>query len=422
VDKAGAEIAQDGGQELYAERLQRIEDAIALRETDRAPFVYTTNFWAARIAGLTFQQAMYDLDSYTRATRAAVELLQPDAFAVMQFPSGQELEELDYKPMRWPGHGTDPNVTYQYLDQEFMSAAEYDEYLLDPTGFYLGAYLPRVAGAFKMFEKFPPFASNAGSSVIRIATAFADPEVQEGLKRLSEIGAGVLARQRKIGAFVEEMKASGFPIAHGAFAGAPYDMLVDFMRGSKEGVLDMFRRKDKLIEAMAKVRVFIMRDIREAALRAGSRQIYMPLHWGLDAFMSPKQFSTFYWPDLKRIILDLIEMDLVPCVFWEGVCDSRLEIIGDIPPGKAIYKFEATDLFRAKEVLGDVVCLRGNVPASLLTTGTPDDVTDYCRRLILEVGKGGGFILDGAAGIPDETSVENAMAMAKSVRTFSASG
>ena len=52
-----------------------------------------------------------------------------------------------------------------------------------------------------------------------------------------------------------------------------------------------------------------------------------------------------------------------------------------------------SELFKAKEVLGDVVCLQGNVPLSLLVSGTPDDVKDYCKRLIDRVGKGGGFIM-----------------------------
>ncbi|MBT3917288.1 MAG: hypothetical protein HOF23_13005, partial [Rhodospirillaceae bacterium] len=89
------------------------------------------------------------------------------------------------------------------------------------------------------------------------------------------------------------------------------------------------------------------------------------------------------------------------------------ETIADIPAGKAIYKFERTDLFRAKEILGDVVCIQGNVPGSMLNTSTPDEVDDYCRRLIQEVGKGGGFILDGAVGVPDEAKYENVLAMAQ---------
>ena len=136
--------------------------------------------------------------------------------------------------------------------------------------------------------------------------------------------------------------------------------------------------------------------------------------------MSIDQFKTFYWPTLKKLIHDLIDRDLVPSPFWESVCTSRLEIIADVPPRKVIYMFEGTDIFRAKEVLGDVVCIRGNVPAPLLCLGTPDEVKDYCRKLIQKVGKNGGFILDGGVGIPDETKLENARAMAEVVRDFKA--
>jgi uroporphyrinogen-III decarboxylase len=80
--------------------------------------------------------------------------------------------------------------------------------------------------------------------------------------------------------------------------------------------------------------------------------------------------------------------------------------------------FEMTDLVKANDVLGDTVCLLGNVPASLLIGGTPDDVDDFCRNLIQKVGKGGGLILDGAIGIPDEAKTENVIAMAQSVRKY----
>jgi len=97
-------------------------------------------------------------------------------------------------------------------------------------------------------------------------------------------------------------------------------------------------------------------------------------------------------------------------VLWEGDCTSRLEIIGDIPKGKAIYWFERTDIFRAKEVLGDTVCIRGNVPLSTLCTGTPDDVKQYCKKLIDIVGKNGGFIMD-ASTVLDDAKPENVKAM-----------
>lgn len=106
----------------------------------------------------------------------------------------------------------------------------------------------------------------------------------------------------------------------------------------------------------------------------------------------------------------LIKEGLNPYLFWEGDCTSRLEYIKDIPAGKAMYRFEATDMKKAKDVLRDRVCIRGNVPISLLTTGTPDDVRSYCKRLIDYVGKGGGLIIDSSAHLTD-AKLENIRAM-----------
>ena len=69
-------------------------------------------------------------------------------------------------------------------------------------------------------------------------------------------------------------------------------------------------------------------------------------------------------------------------------------------------------------MLGDIVCLRGNVSPSLLNTGTADEVDAYCKDLIEYVGKGGGFMLDGAASITDEAPIENIVAMAESVHKY----
>ena len=75
-----------------------------------------------------------------------------------------------------------------------------------------------------------------------------------------------------------------------------------------------------------------------------------------------------------------------------------------------MYGFEATDIFKAKEVLGNQICIRGNVPLSLLATGTPEDVQLYCKKLIDVVGKDGGYIMDSAAGF-DDARPENVRAM-----------
>jgi uroporphyrinogen-III decarboxylase len=76
-------------------------------------------------------------------------------------------------------------------------------------------------------------------------------------------------------------------------------------------------------------------------------------------------------------------------------------------------------MFKAKEILGDTVCIQGNVPASILVTGNPEDVDTYCKELIEVCGKGGGFILDGATGgVPDDAKFENVKAMFDAARKY----
>jgi uroporphyrinogen-III decarboxylase len=118
------------------------------------------------------------------------------------------------------------------------------------------------------------------------------------------------------------------------------------------------------------------------------------------------------------VIVGLIENGITPLVFWEGNCDSRMEIIADVPRGKCIYWLERSDIFRAKAILGDVVCLRGGIPGATLIGGSPGEVRDLCRKLIEVVGKGGGFMLDVSVGIPAEARTENVYAMYQAGREY----
>ncbi len=77
-----------------------------------------------------------------------------------------------------------------------------------------------------------------------------------------------------------------------------------------------------------------------------------------------------------------------------------------------------TDIFQAKEILRGHMCISGDVPAALLTLGSPDDVAAYCRRLIDEVGDGGGFMLTTGCECPVNVKAENLRAMVDTGRTY----
>ena len=407
-------------QELFDQRKQRVLDTVALKETDRVPYTAFAHFWPARLRGVTYAQAMHDIGLMNDCTTDMIRLLQPDNYLANQVLTGfgSQLKALDYRQLEWPGHGVDDDATFQYVDKEYMTADEYDDYLFDPTGFYLHKFMPRVAGAWEVFNYLPDVAGGYGWKLVHLMASLGSDEAAEGLQNLHLAGKEVAKGVASVVDFWQQMNGEGYPLGAAGRITAPFDMFADYLRGSKGAMLDMFRNKDKLLAAMEKSIPLLMRDVEKGPQAFDCPYVFIPIHWGLDGFMSPDQFNTFYWPQLKDIIHQLVELDLIPFVLWEGDCSSRLEIIGDIPPGKAMYMFEKTDLELAKDVIGDVVCLRGNVPPSILNTGTPDDVDDYCRNLIKKVGKGGGFALDGGIGIPDEAKTENVLAMAQSVHKY----
>ncbi|MBN2402989.1 MAG: hypothetical protein JXN64_11400 [Spirochaetes bacterium] len=408
---------------LYNEREKRVLDVIALKKPDRIPIMVMFSFFPAKYSGMTTEEVMYDPDKLWNAQWKVMTDFEQDMeqnpFA-LRF-TGPLLEALDFKQLKWPGHGVGPNYSYQFVEGEYMAADEYDHYLLDPTDFMIRKYWPRIFGNMKALEKLPPL-HNIITYSMGVPTGFAifaAPDVQQALDTFKKAGekSAQLASYAK--SFSEKTKEAGFPLQTGGFCQAPFDTLGDYFRGMKGLMLDMYRRPDKIVKACEKLFHFMLEMALNAAKNTGNPRIFIPIHKGIDGFMSEEQFKKLFWPTLRDLMIELINNGLTPCPLWEGNCTSRLEIIKDIPAGKAIYSFEATDIFKAKEVLGDTVCIRGNVPASILSTGTPDDVRAYCKKLIDVAGRDGGYIMDASTGL-DDAKVENVKAMFDFTREYGA--
>lgn len=92
-----------------------------------------------------------------------------------------------------------------------------------------------------------------------------------------------------------------------------------------------------------------------------------------------------------------------------------------MPPGKVIFHFAQMDMKRAKEVLGDIACISGNLPSRLMLTGTPEEVKEYRKTLIDTCAPGGGYITDTSAAL-DEARPENITAMFEFTREYGVYG
>ena len=220
-----------------------------------------------------------------------------------------------------------------------------------------------------------------------------------------------------VGKVSKTVLAEGIPPFGGGMAGAPFDNLSDVLRGTKGIVEDMFRRPEKIFEAMERLIPIIVKGAVSGADASLCPVVMMPLHKGEKSFMSPKQFEKFYWPTFKKVLLGMIEEGVVPMPFAEGSYEPRLEYIGDFPKTSIIWYFEVMDMAKAKKMIGDTCTLAGNVPTSILVTGTPEQVTSKCKQLIDDCAAGGGYILGGSASM-NNGPVASLKAMMETAREY----
>ncbi len=404
--------------EAYRERVTRFIKAIKLEEPDRVPVILPAGVSPAYHAGSTLKKVMYDYKELERAWLKFLDDFELDSFANPgMVPSGRALEIIDSKITRWPGHGLADDVrSQQFVEGEYMTADEYAAFIKDPRDFLMRSFLPRAAGAFGGFRKLRPSTLPMTIPLSYVAQ-FGDPDVRASFEALLKAGLEVSKWQKAVGKVREVALKKGLPSFYGAMCGAPFDFIGDSLRGTKGIMTDMYRRPEKLLETMERVTPLLIEDGINGANVSGCPIVFIPLHKGTGGFMSQKQFETFYWPTLKQVMLGLIGEGLVPLAFAEGDYGPRLETISDMPRASVVWHFEAMDMARAKEVVGGNACIMGNVPVSLLCTGSSRQVKEECRRLIEVCAPGGGYILTGAASV-GEASADNLHAMTESVREY----
>ena len=405
----------------YQEREKRVLDAIALKEPDRVPIVPLFAFFNCYYTRISPREAYTVPEKAVEAWRKTIYDFAPDATYSVNFTiysMDDVLSDLDFKAMKWPGHGIPDDQSFQFVEAEYMKEDEYEALFSNAGDFFLRKVLPRLAGNLEGLAKLPPLETAAlGYVWPSVLPALADPDIVKALETLLETSRKQVAWVKTFGAFAQELKDAGFPSIKEQTVLAPYDLVADNLRGTAGAAMDLLLQPENLKRAVNQLAPFMSRIGVNGAKAKGNPRVFIPLHKGTDSFMSLKQFEEFYWPSLQQLILDLVEGGCTPYLLIEGLYNTRLEVIRDVPKGKCIYHFEGTDIIRAKKVLGDTVCLMGNLPNSLLATGTVEQVKDHTKMLIDNCGTDGGYIMSGGALI-DHARPENVDAWVTTTKDY----
>jgi uroporphyrinogen-III decarboxylase len=397
---------------LEKAREQRVMDAIRLKVPDRVPVISPIGYFPAKYTGIDCTAAWYDFNTWLKAYQTTLRDFHPDMIHMQGYTSGKALEILKPRGTRWPGWGCSPNHSHQAIELEIMKANEYDVFLDDPGDYLFRVNLARSCEELAGLENLPKL-QDLGFSMFgapAVAEVLVQPEAARAIKALQKAGREFVKSQAQIAKFNRMIESFGIPSYYQGSALTPFDAVSHSMRGMRGTIMDMYRQPDKLLEACDKLLDMTLKKPIPAPNKYGNTRIFMPLTRGSDDFMSLKHFEKFYWPTLKKLVLKLIERGMTPVIFFEGNFVTRLEYLLDFPKGRVLAHLDTTDIFKAKEILKDHMCIKGNIPASILQVGSVQDVEAYCKKLIDVVGKGGGFILS-PRGSTDEVKTENLKAM-----------
>ena len=325
----GRKFNSPAAEQSYKDKVTRYCDAARMKIPDRVP-VFLPQI-GLDMANINLYTAMNNAAELRRACLNSIGKFETDIFFAPFAQSAKVYELLDIKEYLWPGHGLDVNVeSIQFIEKENMKADEYDELIHSPNEYIWKKFMPRLVGTFAPLAALYDLTGALGSDVSPSTTLLMklNPQVIASLQKLVDTAKANMESAMIMLEVIEQSQRAGYPSWGMTMGGvAPFDDIGNTIRGTKGILLDMYRRPDKLLQAME-----VITNLRIAkykmmfdAIRDNPFTI-MALHKGGDNFMSDKQFATFYWPPLKKILLSLIAEGFMPQIFAEGICNSRLEI------------------------------------------------------------------------------------------------
>jgi len=403
---------------VLKERLERLAKTIELKTTDRVPFFFNSCSHALS-RYYKMSEVVFNYEIFKRAAVKFVEDFPLDAFMIApgvesttltmglaivnEYPelvsyyspwiTGPMHDILRDKYTRWPGREVGPYAPPQFYASKFMEAEEYDKLIENPTEFILKVIVPR--GTENL--------SDLGSA-----------------KYVATITRLILERQKVsevLDKTLAEVRARGVPTITPGYCKAPLDCIGDLLRHITSVLVDLHRCPDKVKLATEAILPLALKYAEattppQSPLPPLPRLLFIPLH--LNDMLPPKLYNEFYWPTLKKIIVEMYSKGVRSYLLCEGDHSPHVNTILELPKGWGIAHFE-----RPKNFIKDVweklkghTVVMGGIPSTLLIGGTPEKIEEYVKNLLREVGPEPGFILStGVAEIDPTTPAENLKAL-----------
>lgn len=378
---------------------ERLQTVIKCEKPDRVPVSPMIYYFAAYYAGITVHELWSDWKKYEMAIQKCYNELGPWDIYYNICPTSPETYQASLlMKVRYPGVDLPADEICQFDEYEIMTPEDYD-WILDYQGPEFMLYSEHV---FRTLAKFMPEYKNMS--------------VPERLKFYWAITQMYLVWRRHF----RWWKERGVAILSGSSSESPFDQF-SMSRSMEPFSLDLIDRPEKVKAAAARLsKSFALVHINFCRFE-GVKRMLIFVHRSSNDFVSPKMFEEISLPPLREICELMVDAGVTPILHCDGNWDKNLKLLRKLPAKKCIIQFDGpTNIFRAKQEIGDMHCLFGDVNAYDLVMGSPSKIDEYCHRLIEEVGRGGGFILAAGCEVPPNAKPENVKAMIEAPRKHGA--
>ena len=182
---------------------------------------------------------------------------------------------------------------------------------------------------------------------------------------------------------------------------------------------DLYYKPELVEAALDTMTDELIQTVKAQCKYNGGNVLFIPEERAEGAIYPMKIFERFWWPYTKRIVESLYDEGIISWLHLDQCWDLNIPYFKELPRASCIIDLDGlTDIFRAKEILKDHLCLMSDVSGSLFSIGSQEQVEDYVKKLIDKLGVDGGHILSSGCEVPPDCRPENFKIFLKAGKTY----